>query len=190
MSTKMTDAVTIAADHPVAAWVEPAVARKATRLLAEYLRHWGLRDPIVIAAHCRRWIALARVDAHDNEDGIARMALEHARRDIERWIDCLALRISATAKEAESRRGLVAIAVRGIVDDHAEAFLNCDHVPQTLVDRLAERAWPVVPIVGQQAQMAGPPLGKLPALLQPRKWRRAVTRLTSAVLVFAGFQRS
>ena len=143
-------------------------------MLAEYLRHWGLRDPMVIAAHCRRWIALARVDAHDDEDAIARVAFEHARRDIDRWLDHLALRISATAKEAEARRGLVAIVVRNIVDDHAEAFLNCDTVPQTLLDRITERAWSVVPIVGQQAQMAGPPLGKLPAILQPQQMARAL----------------
>src|ERR1700759_3977777 len=104
MSAKMTDPVTINMDEPVAAWVVPSMARKANRLLGEYLRHWGLRDPIAIAAHCRRWIALARIDGRDNEDLIARMAVEHARRDIERWIEQLSLRISATVAEAESRR--------------------------------------------------------------------------------------
>src|ERR1043166_10259704 len=38
------------------------VNARAERLLAEYLRHWGLRDPSTIARQCRRWVQRANAD--------------------------------------------------------------------------------------------------------------------------------
>src|SRR5580658_4674886 len=75
------------------------VEHRAERLLAEYLRMWGLRDPSTIAAHCRLWARQATADSDSAAGDLAvgrasstpfRSAVQQAMNDIDQWLDHLA----------------------------------------------------------------------------------------------------
>ena len=71
----------------------PGLEARAERLLAEYLRQWGLRDPSAIAACCRLWVRRVTSGqderrpldgSHRSENHIARAALAEAMNDMDR----------------------------------------------------------------------------------------------------------
>ena len=80
---------------------DPRAEAHAERLLAEYLRNWGLRDPATIAAHCRSWVRRVTQGQSDHpawdgsEDYLARTALAQAMNDMDGWLDHLARIVSA-----------------------------------------------------------------------------------------------
>lgn len=160
---------------------------RAERLLAEYLRHWGLRDPSTIAARCRLWVQQAA--ATDDNPDTATAALELALADIDKWLDHLARRVSPNQVEAERCRGLLAIELQTLIDQHPEALLEYDALPDALLRRLQNAARPAVPAV-QATRMDGQPLGELPAPLQPQWWRRFFARLTRVFLEAVSWRRA
>ena len=160
---------------------------RAERLLAEYLRQWGLRDPSAIATQCRRWVRRATGRADDlqapssSRGDLAEAALADAMRDMDRWLDHLALLVSPVPTEAAARRGLLAMALPTVIDRYPQALLQYESLPASFVQQLREAARPVVPVATQLRRMQGPPLGELPPLLQPRHWRRFFGGLATAL---------
>src|SRR5947209_2633300 len=68
---------------------------RAERLLSEYLRRWGLRDPSTIAAHCRLWAwqATETVDgplSRRSTSNVYSAAMHGAISEIDEWLDHLA----------------------------------------------------------------------------------------------------
>jgi hypothetical protein len=187
---------------PTSAWrsEEPVgqlhvAARNAERLLAEYMRAWGLRDPTMIAVHCHRWVseAASRMEACQSSPGaehpqsaLARAAFEQARTEIEKWLDHLCQMASPLDAAATSRRGFVGMSLRKALDAHPEAFLQFENLPEPLVQMVTEAARPVVPAAAATRQMQGPPLGVMHPVLQPRRWRKFLGRLASAILHMVG----
>jgi hypothetical protein len=150
---------------------------RAERLLAEYLRMWGLRDPSTIAAHCRLW---ARQNADDLSNrsggGACRSVVEQAMNDIDSWLDDLTRLTSADPQAAPLRRGLLAMELQTLIDKHPSAMLACETLPPAFVQRLQRAARPVVPFA-RRTRMPEQPLGELAKPLQLRWWLQGVVNL-------------
>lgn len=155
--------------------------RKSERILAEYLRAWGLRDPGAVAAQCRRWWLWAEENAEAGEASGA--VLRHAEQEMDSWIDHLCLQIVANADEAAAIRGSVAVALQAIIDEYPDALLRLDKIPSDMLHRLEAMAYPVAPPTRERSRMQGPPLGELPPLLQPNRWWTIAHRVAAAVLI-------
>src|SRR5262245_34003241 len=103
--TSTATAVSVArADH--------AAVAPAQRLLAEYVRRWGLRDPSTIAMHCQRWTRQALQAAEDRRpkttNELCITAMNVAMREVDAWLDQLADRVAGGLPAAESPRGALA----------------------------------------------------------------------------------
>jgi hypothetical protein len=163
-------------------------AARAERLLAEYLRVWGLRDPSTVAAHCRVWVTQA-IDSEEQGkaqaslDSLYRTAVAGATNEIDDWIDHLTAGVSNGNRDAECRRGLVAFEVQTLIDRYPEAMLQYNMLPSQLTQQLQRAARRVVPPV-KRMEMPGQPLGQLPAPLvsPPARWAAAVMRALARVV--------
>jgi hypothetical protein len=163
-------------------------AARAERLLAEYLRVWGLRDPSTVAAHCRVWVTQAieseeQGKAQASLDSLYRTAVAGATNEIDDWIDHLTAGVSSGNHDAECRRGLVAFEVQTLIDRYPEAMLQYNMLPSQLTQQLQRAARRVVPPV-KRMEMPGQPLGELPAPLvsPPARWVAAVMRVFARVV--------
>ncbi|HZZ79665.1 MAG TPA: hypothetical protein VFE62_14185 [Gemmataceae bacterium] len=138
-------------------------ARLVEQVLAEYLRAWGLRDPKTIADHCSRWSEqTAPAQGEPDVSHWSQAALQHAMRDIDFWIEQLTRLAVPAHANSSAHRGLVALAMQGALKDCPETFLNADHVPAELLQRLSKQAaTPVAPPADGDTQMSGPPLEEL-----------------------------
>jgi len=156
------------------------VEHRAERLLAEYLRMWGLRDPSTIAAHCRLWARQAAADNFLETDRAPsvpyRSAVQQAMNDIDLWLDHLIRRISADPQAAPLRRGLLAVELQTFIDKHPAAMLAYETLPPSLVQRLQRAARPVVPFA-RPTHMPAQPLGKLAGPLRLQWWQQALVNL-------------
>jgi hypothetical protein len=172
-----------AAAVPVAR-TDHAMVAPAQRLLAEYVRRWGLRDPSTIAQHCQRWTRQALRATSDrrpkstNELCIA--AMNAAMRDVDAWLDMLTDRIAGGLPPAESPRGALAIELQRLLPEHHELFLNVELVVEMLAKHPPATQRPVVP-VSRPTHMESQPLGELPPAMRPEWWRRLGSRLTTSV---------
>jgi len=161
-----------------------AILAPAQRLLAEYVRRWGLRDPSTIALHCQRWTRQALQAPGDarakttNELCIA--AMNVAMRDVDAWLDRLTERIAGGLPPAESPRGALAIELQRLLPEHHELFLNVELVVEMLAKHPPATQRPVVP-VSRPTHMEPQPLGELPHAMRPEWWRRLGSRLTTSV---------
>jgi hypothetical protein len=156
---------------------------RAERVLGEYLRQWGLRDPFVIAAFCQAWVRrVTESQGSGPGSDLARATLEAAAHDVDAWLDHLARLVAADPTEAAARRGPLAMEVAAVIDHYPQAFLEYDSLPEPLLQHLREAARPVVPAAAEPTRMQGPPLGKLPPLLQPKHWRRFFSRLKTPLV--------
>jgi hypothetical protein len=155
-----------------------------------------LRDPSLIAAQCRLWVDRATRKQggsqapNDLEDRLVRAALTEAMTDMNRWIDHLAQLVSSDPGDAGSRRGLLAMAVRTVIDHYPQALLQYESLPAALVEQLRRAARPVVPPTSQPTHMEGPPLGELPPAFQPQLWRRVFGRAATILLALLGYKLS
>jgi hypothetical protein len=140
------------ADSPDHGDAAASAASRAERLMAEYLRVWGLRDPSTIAALARRWVDRAVLaQAHRPAEGslgeLYRLALRHAIEDIDRWLDQLTRELVARSPDISWRRGMVAMALQNVIDQHPTALLSQGPFPAVLIEQLAGCARSAVPAV-------------------------------------------
>jgi len=169
-------------------FVEPQirVEARAERVLAEYLRQWGLRDPTTIATHCRRWVreAVERVGSQPGGQPVAicRAAVEAAISEIDEWLDHLSALAAVNGDDARARRGLLAIEVQTMIDKYPEALLNYDALPAPLMKHIRRASHSAVPAI-HATRMRAQPLGQLASPLTWRWWKLGASRmLTSAAL--------
>lgn len=161
---------------------------RAERLLAEYLRMWGLRDPATIAMHCRGWARGAAGNGPNSTLSTCyRAALERAVGDFDEWLDYLAGAVSSDPQDAQSCRGLVAIDVQASIDKHPAALFDRKTPAPGWIEQLRQAARPVVPRM-QPTAMTAQPLGELPAALRPTRWRQALARALAVTVNFACFR--
>jgi hypothetical protein len=167
---------------------EPQISleARAERVLAEYLRHWGLRDPTTIATHCRRWVREAvehaGSEARAQPAAVYRAAVEAAMDEIDGWLDQLASLASANHEEAAARRGMLAIEVQTLIDKYPETLLKNDALPAPLVQHFRRASHPAVPSA-HYTPMRAQPLGQLASPLTWQWWKQGTSRmLASAAL--------
>jgi hypothetical protein len=121
---------------------------RAERLLAEYLRMWGLRDPQTLATLSRRWVRSAMIDAAPASSSLTelyRTVMRRAMDNMQQWLDRLTSEVCSSAHEVRGRRGLLAIELQSVVDHYPAALLDERSLPAPLVEQLASVARPVVP---------------------------------------------
>lgn len=122
---------------------------RAERLVAEYLRVWGLRDPQTIATLSRHWVrsvhASGSVPAGGSLTELYRTVIRRARGDIEQRLDRLAGALTTNSREARGCRGLLAIELQSVVDQFPTALLEESSLPAPLHEQLASAALSVVP---------------------------------------------
>ena len=152
---------------------------QAERLMAEYLRKWGLRDPATIATYCHRGIR--RAGTHPSRAALYRAVIEGAMNDMNAFVDCLTSP-SAAEGDVEARRGLLAIELQGIIDKHPEFMLTQEPLPQAFSQRCQQAARPVVP-AARPMGMPAQPLGELLPLVRPSWWKYQLAKVITA---FAG----
>jgi hypothetical protein len=157
--------------------VHTEVEHRTERLLAEYLRMWGLRDPSTIAAHCRLW---ARQSAAGNaelgQNSSYRVAVEQAMNDIDGWLDHVTRTASPDPQTAPLLRGLLAMELQTYIDKHPAAMLAYETLPNSLSQRLLRAARPVVPFA-RPTRMPAQPLGELAAPLRFEWWWRTLVNM-------------
>jgi len=156
------------------------VEHRAERLLAEYLRMWGLRDPSTIAAHCRLWArqTVGSDDAvADRTQSVSyRTAVEQAMHDINLWLDHLTRQASADPQAAPLRRGLLAMELQTLIDKHPTAMLAYETLPPALLQRLQRASRQVVPFA-RPTHMPAQPLGELAGPLRLDWWLQAMVNV-------------
>lgn len=150
---------------------------RAQRVLAEYLRQWGLREPTTIAVHCRRWVRQAvesvGAEAASRPSLVYRTAIERAISDIDKWLDHLAMLACDTPDEASRRRGLLALEMQALVDRYPHAILRYHALPVALIEHL--RRVTRVPVPEQRPRRMRPqPLARSALGLVWRRWRRSL----------------
>ena len=123
---------------------------RAERLVAEYLRAWGLRDPQTIATLSRKWVRSARDAASSPQQDataseIYRVVLRRATGEMRQWLDHLTSEVCSGSRDALSRRGLLAIELQATIDRFPAALLDKGSLPASLLQQLARTARPVVP---------------------------------------------
>jgi len=154
---------------------------RAERLLAEYLRVWGLRDPQTIAALSRQWVRRASETASSPQQNatlaeLYRAALRQATLDMQHWLDHLTSEVCAGSDDARSCRGLLAIEVQAIIDEFPAALLDEGSLPAALLEQLASAARPVVP-ASCPTPMPTQSLDALSLSSNLSRWRRVSNRL-------------
>jgi hypothetical protein len=156
------------------------VENRAERLLAEYLRMWGLRDPSTIAAHCQCWARQAATDEHATTGRVSgapyRTAVQQAMSDIDLWLDHLMRLTGADPQAAPMRRGLLAMELQTLIDKHPTAMLAYETLPVSLVQRLQRASRPVVPFA-RPTYMPEQPLGELAGPLRLQWWQQTLVNL-------------
>jgi hypothetical protein len=183
---------TAQATHRQFAEPEISIEARAERVLAEYLRQWGLRDPTTIAAHCRRWVrqAVERAGSQSEQQPavIYQAAVAAAVAEIDGWLDHLAMLASSNRDEAHARRGLLAMEVQTLIDKYPAALLSHDSLPAPLVQQLrraAHSAMPAAHLMPMRAQ----PLGRWARPLGWRWWRQGMSRMFAAAALWLRLAR-
>ncbi|HTU26097.1 MAG TPA: hypothetical protein VMF30_11900 [Pirellulales bacterium] len=121
---------------------------RGERLVAEYLRSWGLRDPQTIAAVSKYWVESVSVAPRSGVSSLAdfyRMVMRRVISDLGQWLDHLGRQVGIAECEIPARRGLVALELQSLVDRFPAALLDDRPLPSWLMEQLAAAAVPVVP---------------------------------------------
>ncbi|HWB00961.1 MAG TPA: hypothetical protein VG713_20860 [Pirellulales bacterium] len=126
---------------------------RVERLLAEYLRAWGLRDPSTIAQLCRTWVdrasAQSPAEAGSNVSltTLYRAAMREAINDFDAWSDHLARIVFHGATPEPGAAGLVALELSALIDKYPQALFEYEAVPAEMLEQLARARRPVAPPV-------------------------------------------
>ena len=123
---------------------------RAERLVAEYLRVWGLLDPQTIATLSRKWVRSACDAATSPQQEatateIYRVVLRRASMEMRQWLDHLTSEVCSDSDDALPRGGLLAIELQATIDQCPAALLYKESLPASLLKQLASAARPVVP---------------------------------------------
>ncbi|HEY2147133.1 MAG TPA: glycosyltransferase, partial [Pirellulales bacterium] len=120
---------------------------RAQRLLAEYLRVWGLRDPQVIAEQTRLWVDQTAADdsAEAAPAEFYRKVVRRAVGDMDERLDHLTRSACSDGEAVASQRGLVALEFQSLIDKNPTALLNGGPLDERLHDRFRAAVHPVVP---------------------------------------------
>ncbi len=123
---------------------------RAERLLAEYLRVWGLRDPQTIAVLSRQWVQSA-IHAGNLAQQTTSLnilygaVMRHATSEMEQWLDRITAQSCADVHNPQSCRGLLAIELQSLIDQFPATILKDGPLPTALLEQLSRAARPVVP---------------------------------------------
>ena len=155
----------------------PNLEPRAERLVAEYLRVWGLRDPQSIATLSRRWVRSALDESPSLDSGsslteVYRAVMQRAIADMEQWLHHLTDELCNCPRDARSRRGLLAIELQTVIDHFPAAMLDERPLSPSLRERLASAARPVVPDFSP-THMPTQSLDAVPTAQYFSAWRQA-----------------
>ena len=133
---------------PETASTAAAAEPRAIRILAEYLRAWGLRDPQTIATLSSHWVRCATTTRGTADRTLAldetyRASIGRAAVDMERWLDQLT--VCAGVTDIAGRRGLLAVELQRVIDRFPGAILEQQVPAELLTHLVGAAAHPVVP---------------------------------------------
>src|SRR5205814_2355390 len=101
--------------------------------------------------------------------------MQCAITDMDRWLDYLAHRACIDADDVQSRRGLLAIKVRSLLNEYPAALLEYSNLPAAFLEQLRNASRLVVPTT-RSTQMPPQRLGELPDLFRYAWWKKAIGR--------------
>jgi hypothetical protein len=126
-----------------------SVDARAARLISEYLRVWGFRDPETIATLAKTFVLKVR-EAGANDGGEPSRSsfylavMRQVKLAMSDRIDGLSQMIADTGGDAESRRGLVAMEMRNLTDEYPVEVIQGE-LSEGTIERVAVLAQRVVP---------------------------------------------
>lgn len=152
----------------------PTPELRAERLVAEYLRVWGMRDPRTISTLSRHWVQNAdfatSMDQNTSINDVYRAVMQRVIADIEQWLDRLASEVFPGSRDAHSRRGLLAVELQTIIDQCPAVLLHDGPLPAEMLEQLATAAVPVVP-AGSPTHMPTQSLAAVSSSKYLSRWR-------------------
>jgi hypothetical protein len=152
---------------------------RAERLLSEYLRAWGLRDPQTIARLSSHWARRAGDDAAGSAHKLPlaelyRRAMQQAMSDMDQWLDTLTGEACRDADDARSCRGLLAMEVQATIDQFPACLLaESGQLPTAFIEGLVDACPPVVP-ANHPTKMRTQSLDPVPPSKYLPAWLRAI----------------
>lgn len=124
----------------------------AKRLVADYLRDWGLRDPELVAAESKRIVeaTLGEFPLYDDmtdaeRDAFCQAAIRRTVAEIESWSATIARGITPRAAGRFALGGTLSPALSELLDAFPEAVVRRDHPTARALADLEQAILPVVP---------------------------------------------
>ena len=153
----------------------------AGRLVADYLRDWGLRDPELLAAESRRLIELTESDFDSadldrpNESLCQRFcqaAIDRTITQVASWTASIAMEPPCQATDAQAASRIVA-RLPDMLDEFPEAVVRQEGFPARAASLLKRSVQPVVPTPIVRP-MALAPRTRTVRFLRPLYWRQTL----------------
>lgn len=124
----------------------------AKRLVADYLRDWGLRDPELVAAESKRIVeaTLGEFPLYDDmtdaeRDTFCQAAIRRTVAEIESWSATIARGITPRAAGRFALGGTLSPGLSELLDAFPEAVVRRDHPTARALADLEQAILPVVP---------------------------------------------
>lgn len=124
----------------------------AKRLVADYLRDWGLRDPELVAAESKRIVeaTLGEFPLYDDmtdgeRDAFCQAAIRRTVAEIESWSATIARGITPRAAGRFALGGTLSPGLSELLDAFPEAVVRRDHPTARALADLEQAILPVVP---------------------------------------------
>lgn len=124
----------------------------AKRLVADYLRDWGLRDPELVAAESKRIVesTLDEFPLYDDmtdgeRDAFCQAAIRRTVAEIESWSATIARGITPRAAGRFALGGTLSPGLSELLDAFPEAVVRRDHPTARALADLEQAILPVVP---------------------------------------------
>ncbi len=161
---------------------------RGQRVLAEYLRAWGLRDPQAIADYCRRMteecVASSNSDGDRSPGKLDRQLMRAAMADLNRGLDRVTTCVCRDDAEIAARRGPLAVKLQSLLDERPELLVGDSRPSIAEADELRRVSAAAVPPPSTQ-DMPEQPLSDSGSTAKPSWWLRrliAVLATTARLL--------
>lgn len=161
----------------------PSPQATAKRLVADYLRDWGLRDPELVAAEAKRIVeaTLDEMPLYDDtteaeRDAFCQAAIRRTVAEIESWSATIARGITPRAAGRFAMGGTLSPGLSELLDAFPEAIVRRDHPTARALADLERAILPVVPKPNVR-EMGAVPRTRAVRYLRPGFWKAVARNL-------------